>query len=381
MRKLASLIVILLSGCGPLPEAGADEPVDALRELLIVDEVVLSDPRARNAGAGVFSFSHAFSIALEDARDPSPPIADWLAALADDRDDASALDAQLTCPWLRSLPENECDSDCAVCVAREFTLTAAPFRLIGVAFRPDLGLGRDGFISAGEARLLFAATGGPGDDAAAPELPLTLIFEYALPSTNPGAEWARPWHALSGLVGPGTAYDDALAEIIARVTAGSDETGPHLARVRVDDALAGANRFSEWVVSADRARLEAHSLFNTPRPDAPAAALAGFIDENADLVTQQLHVVPSAWLATRARPNTSRFAADGIDARVAHAFGLGTCGGCHGAEADTIGGFHVAPGRRGTTRVSRFLLDREHPDRAELTRRADALREMLHSER
>jgi hypothetical protein len=122
-------------------------------------------------------------------------------------------------------------------------------------------------------------------------------------------------------------------------------------------------------------------LFNTPRPDVPADSLAEFIDENADLVTQQLHVVPSAWLATQTRPSTTRFTAVGIDEGLAHAFGVGTCGGCHGAEADTIAGFHVAPGRRGKARLSRFLFDRDHPDHDELGRRADALREMLRAAR
>ena len=118
-------------------------------------------------------------------------------------------------------------------------------------------------------------------------------------------------------------------------------------------------------------------MFNTPRAELTSARLAPFIAENAELIPRQLHVVPQAWLATVTHARTARFSAPDTEPALAHAFALGTCDGCHGAEADNLAGFHIAPERSGRARISRFLYDPEAPERAELTRRADALRAML----
>ncbi len=97
-------------------------------------------------------------------------------------------------------------------------LANAPFRLLAIVYRPDLGVvDRDGTIrSAGEARFVFTALDlskvRPLDEA--PPLPFTVIFEYGLrASDRDGVKaWAERWHRLGGMAF-GADYNAALQAI------------------------------------------------------------------------------------------------------------------------------------------------------------------------
>ena len=82
-------------------------------------------------------------------------------------------------------------------------LANAPFRLLAIVYRPDLGVvdGNGTIRSAGEARFVFTALDlskvRPLDEAS--PLPFTVIFEYGLrASDRDGVKaWAERWHRLA----------------------------------------------------------------------------------------------------------------------------------------------------------------------------------------
>lgn len=277
----------------------------------------------------------------------------------------------LTCAWLRDRASNGCDAHCEACAHRHLDLARAPFRPIAIANRVDLAAIR----GAGEGRLVFAATDGPGDDPLAAPLPITVGFEFRLPGE--AGVWASRWHAL-GAVGQG--FDDAYVRALASISEGF-ASAENLAQVRVNDAVTeprGVLREFHLESALHGAtplwRLAPARLPQTPRRELDGTrSLTELVVAQSDAVREGRHTLPEDMLAERVVLGVP-WVLPGVDGDLRRAFAASTCDGCHGAERPVAdGAFHVSPRGRGVSRLSRFLFDPDDRQADELTRRAQEL--------
>jgi len=366
MKKTFALLPLLaaalVAACGDddAPPTGCDGVrVERFRELVVVDDAVVLGERARNVTRGPFGFAHAMA-ALGGGEDGGRALARDLVDAWAEAAPTSRVRADLTCAWLRRSSSNACDDACARCAREDLDLSRAPFRLAAIANRVDLGAHPDALSEAGEGRLVFAVVDGEGDDAAAKPLEATVIFEYALPGGR--REWAERFHTLSRYTSFGDDYQAALAAVTERFVG-----APRLAQIRVNDGAFGpAPRLYELALA--QGRLGPRPLRNTPRASLEGSLeLAAWITEHESDVRSDRHVVPVAMRA----PSVDRghVVSVGVAEDLRAAFARGTCNGCHGEAAPTLGGFHVAPRGRGAARLSTFVHDPAAPRKDDLGRR------------
>src|SRR5262249_36642294 len=135
-RASCVALMAIVASCAS-PSSMRDE--DRFKALVIVDDAVTSDPRARNDADGPWSFRHA-ALRLSP-NDPGALVLAWLNAWEPERVDE--IDQRVTCPWLHRTASNACDPTCGACAHRELDLAAAPFRLVAIANRMDLGVKPD----------------------------------------------------------------------------------------------------------------------------------------------------------------------------------------------------------------------------------------------
>ncbi|MDB4995352.1 MAG: putative lipoprotein [Myxococcaceae bacterium] len=309
---MAAAVLLACAACGPLTEdrASAPEPscateaaadaheVDPFMELLVIDEAVTQSPLAQNANGGPLGFRHTME------------------QIAGSPDEAQAT----TLAWLEKWAPPS--------LTKGFDLAHAPFRLIGVANRIDLSEVTEPVgTTAGEARLLFGATDGPGDDPASRPLPITVIVELHLVGDR--TAWAKRWHALGAKGAPGKIDAEYTQALVGLVT--DFVHGENLAQLRVNDAA----------TEVAGTMLEFHRDAWTTNP-------------SARFVTAALAVGPLP---------------------------ASTCHDCHGGVNPTIdAAFHVSPLRQGPAKLSRFLFDPAAAPGAtrddELERRAALLRRL-----
>lgn len=362
LALLPLLAAALVAACGDddAPPTGCDGVrVERFRELVVVDDAVTSGDRARNATRGPFGFARAMTaLGGSDAggRALARQLVDaWAAASPTPR-----VRAELTCAWLRRSGANECDDGCGRCAREELDLARAPFRLAAIANRVDLGAHPDALSEAGEGRLVFAVVDGDGDDPAAPSLEATVIFEYALPGGR--REWAERFHTLSRFTSFGDDYQAALAAVTERFV-----SAPRLAQIRINDgAFDPTPRLYELALRDGD--LAPRALRNTPKASLDGSQeLAAWIRAHDAEVRADRHVVPTAMRASSVE--RGRVVSVDVPEDLRVAFARGTCNGCHGEAAPTLGGFHVAPRGRGADRLSRFVHDPAAPRRDDLARR------------
>ncbi len=339
--------------------------ISVAKELMITDLSVVNDPGAEDAD-GAWSFGHLMRVLAGDREASGRLVKDWLQSwnaphtvngfpLAP----RPALDAALARPWMArdgATTPSDWTPD----------LGHAPFRLLAIVYRPDLGIiAADGTIaSAGEARFVFAALDlrkGAGVGAA-PPLPFTVIFEYTLPARNRDElrQWAERWHAL-GRLPFGAPFNAALRQITDRFVGAPDQHPPP--RLRTNDGLAKPWQLREFHFEPLPAR-----FVNAPTSNTPDLSL---IDHNAELSAQiNAHPgedIPARFLGGGAEIPDATFrwppmATDNDVVR--HTYAMLTCNGCHGAETgrkadatDTQGGFRHLSGRlrNERARLSEFL--------------------------
>lgn len=298
------------------------------KELLVTDLSVVNDARASGA-SGPWSFGGLVSALAPDA---APDLVkQWLASFGQRSPLASrgpAIRDQFIVPWMAK--------DGTKDFARwKPSLANAPFRLLAIVYRPDLGIvERDGTIrSAGEARFVFAALDQRRartlDDA--PPLPFTVIFEYGLSASDRDAvrAWAERWHAL-GRMSFGTDYNTALQAITdsfageaARAQAG------RLNQIRTNEGLTLPWQLREFHLKGGR-------LVSAPLKDTPRRKL---LDEGRELTdfinTRPDDDLPQKFLSLSAEVPSKHFRWP--QRRIANNvlrqnFALRTCNGCHGAE-------------------------------------------------
>lgn len=378
----ALVVAVCAAACGSSGTAGdgntaaacSDLHVDRFKELIVVEPAVLADSRAQNATAGVWSFRHAIENLAPAGADTSAFVTAWLEDWVQTKDvNGFALDRageprdaemnhRIICPWLQRSPANACDDTCGVCTSRTLDLSLAPFRLIAIANRMDLRNEVEG-EDAGEGRLIFSATNGSADDPASTPIPMTVIFEYALPKTRTTKEWATAWHGLGEVPG----YDEPFRAALEGVTNGftkrganpSAQGGSALAQIRTNEsALNWIWQLREFAVDASGA-LRLRALRNTPAaPLNNSKQLRDYVVANAASIKSKRFEMPLALRGGSADQLLFSWSLPDVDEPTRKAFAANTCNGCHSAEnpsVDTV--FHVSPFRQGVAKLSPFMND------------------------
>jgi len=347
-------------------DCGFKTPPDitVAKELMVTDLSVVNDARAETVD-GAWSFGHLIRLQAGDQAAAARLIRDWLRSWDTPHSingfalpPRPALGVKLVRPWMAR--DGAASPD-----AWTPDLARAPFRLLAIVYRPDLGIiAPDGaIVSAGEARFVFTALdlGSTASPAEAPPLPFTVIVEYTLPahSRDELRRWAERWHRL-GRLPFGPRFNAALQGLTDDFTSASADHPPP--RLRTNDGLAMPWQLREFHFERGPARLVAAPTSNTPD--------LSLIDHNAAL-SAQINAHPGEDLPLRFLGG----AADIPDASfrwppmatdndvVRHDFAMLTCNGCHGAEtgrkADAAGqgGFRHLGGRLRNERatLSEFL--------------------------
>lgn len=321
-------------------------PVDVSieKELLITDLSVVNDRRA-SASRGAWSFGGLMTALAPN--DAPALVKHWLGSFGRRQTvngfplpPRPAIRTRLVEPWIRK--------DGAASFA-DWTpnLANAPFRLLAIIYRPDLGVvDRDGRIrSAGEARFVFAALdlrkARNVDDA--PPLPFTLIFEYGLAAgeRNGVRAWAERWHEL-GQLPFGAAYNAALQAITDGFAGGNGEPSDgRLNQIRTNEGLALPWQLREFHFDPTAGRFA-----NTPLKDTPhrkfvldASALSNFISKQPDDDLPAKFLGGSTDIPSRSFRWPQLRIANNV---LRHNFALRTCNGCHGAETGKKADDHSA---------------------------------------
>jgi hypothetical protein len=375
---------------GPDPQMAAicnKINVDRFKELIVVEPSVVEDARARNDVDGPWSFRHL----VEEMAPPDVSASDfvlaWLQTLAQpttvnlfDVTGRGRTNEMLTCPWLRATPENGCDNACAVCTNRTLDLAKAPFRLIALTNRTDLSENDEHVRSAGESRLVYALTQGPGDDPASEPLSTTVIFEYQNP-TDQGRDvnyWVERWHALGSYPNFDADYMAELESLYAEITTRPADRPSWINQVRINDVVL------DWLWELREYKLVDGNLHHAPALRTPDLSLNGsqelarfVLDNKADVLAHR-HTLPSTLNGGFARLMGVPWRLPGVDEETRVAFARETCDGCHQSERRAVDqGFHISPRRRGLERLSPFVHDPADTSKDELARRVTLARATL----
>jgi hypothetical protein len=351
LAALSSAACMMQQGFGAECDA---TPIDPYRELIVVDDAVLS-PSSANDRELAWSPDALFASAAPSATDGPAwlerGIVRWTeAAEADGRPEVAATLRERVVP----------------------ALSAVPFRTLAVVNRIDLGALPDARSRAGEGRVVlgFAAPTDPGT----PEVALTLIFEFALAGRR--AEWAERWHALGAA--PRGQFGAALEDLVERfVLAPPLADGARaLSQVRASLIVDGTTSELRELALDGRGELVVRELRNTPRPELDGTGeLTRVVTAQAGAVRTGTHTLPLSMRTTSQTHGAHDWTLPGIDAKTRKAFDEGTCAGCH-AKGGIDGGFHVSPFGEGRARLSRFLHDPAADD-DELRRRERELEATL----
>lgn len=365
------LAVTAILGCAPpsvAEDCGFKTPPDISidKELMITDLSVVNDARAGGPD-GAWSFGHLIRAVAHDPETAGNLANTWLASWDEphivngfELAARPSVRAALVQPWRTR-------DGASAAEGWRPNLANAPFRLLAIVYRPDLGvIGRDGAIaSAGEARFVFTAIdlshSASLDDA--PPLPFTVILEYMLPARDRSdvQRWAELWHDL-GWRPFGPAYNEALQQITERF-AGTTAVRVAPPRLRTNDGLALPWQLREFHFDSER-----RAFFNAPVSNTPHLSLTGHDAElSAHLNAHPGEDIPERFLGGSAEIPDAGFrwppmtTANNV---VRHGFAMLTCNGCHSAEtgrkADSADGHSVPAGFR-------HLGGRTHDARATLS--------------
>jgi hypothetical protein len=348
-RSSLLLFPLLLSaaGCaipdGTLPSRCQAIEVDPMRELVVTDEAVETDPR--------FGFDRVMGAVLGPDGD-SAAFA-WMDSWTK-VDGEETLRTDVIEPWA--------NASAATNTKARLDLSHAPFELVAIVNRVDLGT--LGPSRSAELRFVYGLV------TEGERRPLTVNVEIHMPPTRSVADWASAWHALGSLSGP--AYSDALAAIVDEVLA-----SPLEGQVRTQDAEHAEPMLLEFDLG--QGALVPGKLFDQPDPSVSAAELAAFVSSNETLVNEDEEVLPRPMLAHSIRAVPQPTSLPGVSSELAQTFEDHTCAGCHTAEPTIDGRFHISPLRRGQAALSPFLAGGPTTPEAtdELSRRAEVLRGLL----
>jgi hypothetical protein len=392
------LFVALLAACsrGGDDEAQSCEtaPIDIFKELMVVDEDVLADPRSKNALNGVWSFRHAVEQALPEGEDAGEATRQWLIEWVSRRDfNGYALDRpdelrdvamfdRVLCPWYRRTAANACDESCSACTETRLDLAVAPFRLLAIMNRLDI---RDEVSEhpSGEGRLVFGLTNGHGDEPRSTASAMTIIFEYRLPDSRSTKEWAETWHALGQHSSSGESYRAALEGVtnafVKRGVSPKRVNGSALATIRTNESVLNwVWQLREFGLDKRDGLIHLQSVRNTPPQDLNGSeVLRDWVLANGDALLNNRYEMPEHLLAGSTDVEFS-WAIPGVEPRLRDAFATGTCNGCHSTERPNHHtAFHVSPFAGGMLKLSPFMFNPASNGDDEATRRVAGMRRAL----
>lgn len=351
------------------PKSSSTLGIDPDKELIVTDLSVVEDPArtlepcAANEGAplGAWTFGR-LAEAMAGAGDPRILVEDWLLSWESDQrvngyvaSPRAILRERVLDPWRKRSGGSFLD------------LSKAPFRLLSIVNRVDLGRPKDG--SAGEGRFVFGVVDVEDGCRA---LPFTIILEYELPSSSAcdAQAWAEAFHALGALP-----FGEALNEELEAITSAfagpgampGRPNGSALNQIRTNEAV--GPRGTPWemreFVLREGGRLVPETVKQTPDASfAGSEALARFVNENEESILAGRYVVPGEWLGASA-PTPFSFVWDApgiLSPEARHAFGLSTCSGCHRTETGTPF-LHVGTRNPGEPApLSGYLTGKKMPD-------------------
>ena len=335
--------------------------IDPARELFITDISVVDDTRYTAWGGrhdqdpeGGWSFGRLIDNMLPECmRNPygrSQFILLWLKTWERDQTvNGQVIPAR---PLIRSLiidpwrTASGCTAGDAPCV---LDMAKAPFRLLAVVNRPDLRRvptsGDPGM--AGQGRFVFGALGASGE-----RLAFTVIFEYRLPINYSSdiLNWAQRWHTLSSY-SFGPAYNEKLFAVTRGFTRRNAAprlvNGSALLQLRTNEVPLSPTEprlweMREFVLNSRTGLLTPVTVKQEVRASLNGtSSLGDWVAGNASAILAGTHVVPNMWqgqpfqAAAAPVPSSLAWAVPGAAEDVRHAFGQGTCSGCHKSETAT----------------------------------------------
>jgi hypothetical protein len=306
------------------------------KELMITDLSVVNNNRAVDV-SGAWSFGHLIAAIGHGEDNERHLIKNWLSSWSEPSSvNGFPLGARpaVTEKIMRSWMAKDGAPTVEAWVPR---LDHAPFRLLAIVYRPDLGIVSkdDTIVNAGEVRFVFSALDlkKTSDLDRSPPIPFTLIFEYALPASNRDQvkEWAERWHAL-GKLPFGDQFNEALEKIVTAFD-GSSGSGA-FARLRTNDGLALPWQLREFHFDSKNNELVHAPVSNTPHLNiiGQASELSAYVNANrgAD--------IPLRFIGGNADVPDKQFRWPRMDISnniLRHNFALLTCNGCHGGETGT----------------------------------------------
>jgi hypothetical protein len=341
-RVFLGLLLAVAGGRAALAEdCTFHTPTDVVtaKELMITDLSVVNDARA-SGPSGPWSFGGLMTAMAPKPEDAGRFVKAWLRTWQtttsingfplEPRPD---IEKVIIAPWMQRDGATSFDS-------WQVNFANAPFRLLAIVYRPDLGIitPDNKIADAGEGRLVFTALdlrSGKSVDAADP-LPFTVIFEYGLKATDRAGvtAWASRWHAL-GTLAFGADYNARLQAITDGFSGrGSDPAKPNgnaLDQLRTDEAaLAYPWQLREFHIDASGALVNAE-VKNTPdrtvldHPEELSAFIRAHPDDD----------IPSKFVGGKADIDNATFEWPAMELNnnnFRHNFAMKTCNGCHGAE-------------------------------------------------
>lgn len=353
--------------------------IDFEKEMMIVDDAVINDERAKNAradgSAGPWSFRYVIEQMVPTGTTASDFIRTWLdgwvtikqfngfAVDQPNEERVTNMNRLLMCPWLRRTPENECNNTCTECKGYELDLKKAPFRLSAIVNRMDQRL-EVASEPHGEGRLAFSLMDGSADDPASRPLAMTIIFEFVLPDAKSTKEWAETWHELGKFPARDEAYKAALESVTNQFTRRganpSGRNGSALGQLRTNESVFNwIWQLREFALSDD-GLMRMRGVRNTPGRELDnSPALKEFVKTNADAIRSARYELPASMRAGSADavPQPYVWNLQGVDQETSRAFNANTCNGCHtdGTALETA--FHLTPFRTGAAKLSRHIRD------------------------
>jgi len=341
-RALLSLLLVIAGARAATAEDctfHTPPGITVAKELMITDLSVVNDARASGPN-GPWSFGGLMGAMAPKPDDAGRFVKDWLKTWRttmsingfplEARPD---IDKVIISPWMQRDGAKSFDS-------WQPNFANAPFRLLTVVYRPDLGIvtSDNKIADAGEGRFVFTALDlrdGKSIDATTP-LPFTVIFEYGLKANDRAGvkAWAEKWHAL-GALAFGADYNTHLQAITDVFSGrGSDPSKPNgnaLNQLRTDEAaLAYPWQLREFHITAGGALVNAE-VKNTPdrsvldHPEELSAFIRAHPDDD----------IPSKFVGGKADIDSATFEWPAMELNnnnFRHNFAMKTCNGCHGAE-------------------------------------------------
>jgi len=375
-------------------EAACQASIQQFRELMIVDEAVVTDARAKNANDGPWSFRYLVENMAPPGVDASKFVYGWLEHWVNERtfngfqldrpteERVETMRARILCPWQRATAENACDETCSNGCGTKLDLAKAPFRLMGIVNRIDL---RDEVIGLenGEGRIAFALTEGAGDDPSSRAAPMTVIFEYVLGESKSLRDWATTWHELSTFNDYGEAYLTKLEAVTNAFTRRGARpgavNGSSINQVRTNEsALNWIWQQREFGLMPD-GNLRLRPVRNTPGEALNGSTiLRDWLNANREAVLANRYEIPAFMLGGSADQLIYTWNIPGVDTPTHRAFAAGTCNGCHSTEAPNVDtAFHMSPFRKGIDKISHFIHDPSGRGGDDLERRQKSIARAL----